>query len=142
MAFFKSCEVYNFRSKMTNWLTNLLTYLLTYLLSYLLTPWNRVFFKKLTGSQLVKKFPAFYGTRKFINAFTRVHQQQEDTIKVLWMLFFCHSLKLLLPQDLKFKILPKCRDHLRLAVKIAGHCINMILMQLECAALPRDRVGL
>jgi len=26
--------------------------------------------KKLTGSQLVKKFPAFYGTRKFITAFT------------------------------------------------------------------------
>ena len=26
--------------------------------------------KKLTGSQLVKKFPAFYGTRGFITAFT------------------------------------------------------------------------
>ena len=27
-------------------------------------------FKKLTGPQLVKKFPAFYGTRRFITAFT------------------------------------------------------------------------
>jgi hypothetical protein len=27
-------------------------------------------FEKLTGSQLVKKFPAFYGTRRFITAFT------------------------------------------------------------------------
>jgi hypothetical protein len=26
--------------------------------------------EKLTGSQLVKKFPAFYGTRMFITAFT------------------------------------------------------------------------
>jgi len=27
----------------------------------LLTAWSRVLFEKLTGSQLVKKFPAFYG---------------------------------------------------------------------------------
>ena len=30
--------------------------------TYLLTPWSRVLLEKLTGSQLVKKFPAFYGT--------------------------------------------------------------------------------
>jgi len=30
--------------------------------SYLLTPWTRVLLEKLTGLQLVKKFPAFYGT--------------------------------------------------------------------------------
>ena len=29
---------------------------------YLLTPWNRVLLEKLTGFQVVKKFPAFYGT--------------------------------------------------------------------------------
>jgi len=40
----------------------------TYLLTYLLTPWSRVL-EKLTGSA-VKKFPAFYGTRKFITIFT------------------------------------------------------------------------
>ena len=39
-------------------------------LSYFLTPWNRVFLKKLTSFQLVKKFPAFYGNRKFITAVT------------------------------------------------------------------------
>ena len=37
---------------------------------YLLTPWSRVLLEKLTGLQLVKKFPAFHGTRKFITAFT------------------------------------------------------------------------
>ena len=40
-----------------------------YLLTYLLTPWCRFLLEKLTGLQLVKKFPAFYGTRRFITAF-------------------------------------------------------------------------
>jgi len=31
------------------------------LITYLFTPWSRVVLEKLTGSQLVKKFPAFYG---------------------------------------------------------------------------------
>jgi hypothetical protein len=39
-------------------------------LSYLLTPWSIVLFEKLTGLQLVKKFLTFYGTRRFITAFT------------------------------------------------------------------------
>ena len=50
----------------------LLTYfLLTYLLlTFLLTPWSIVLLEMLTGFQLVKKFPTFYGNRKFITAFT------------------------------------------------------------------------
>ena len=32
--------------------------------SYLLTPWSRVLLEKLTSFQLVKKFPALYGTPK------------------------------------------------------------------------------
>jgi len=43
-------------------------------LPYLLTPWSRVLLEKLTGSQLVKKFPAFYGTRRFNAAFTSARQ--------------------------------------------------------------------
>jgi len=46
------------------------TYLPSYLLPYLLTLWIRVLLEKLTGFQLVEKFPTFYGTRKFITAFT------------------------------------------------------------------------
>ena len=42
-------------------------------LTYLLTPWCRVLLEKLTGLQLVKKFPAFHGTRRFITALTSVH---------------------------------------------------------------------
>jgi len=41
-------------------------------LTYLLTPWSRVLLEKLTGLQLVKKFPTFYGTQRFITAFTSV----------------------------------------------------------------------
>ena len=39
---------------------------------YSLTPRCRVLLEKLTGLQLVKKFPAFHGTRRFITAFTSV----------------------------------------------------------------------
>ena len=42
------------------------------LLTYLLTAWCRVLLKKLTGLQLVKKFLAFHGTRRFITALTSV----------------------------------------------------------------------
>ena len=38
--------------------------------TYLLTPCSTVRLEKLSGSQLVKKFPALYGTRKFSTAFT------------------------------------------------------------------------
>jgi len=36
--------------------------------SYIITPWSRVLLQKLTFFQLVKKFPAFYGIRRFITA--------------------------------------------------------------------------
>jgi len=38
--------------------------------TYLLTPWNTALLEKLTGFQLVNKFLAFYGTRRFITVFT------------------------------------------------------------------------
>jgi hypothetical protein len=38
-----------------------------------LTPWKRVLLEKLIITQLAKKFPAFYGTQRFITIFTRIH---------------------------------------------------------------------
>jgi len=38
---------------------------------YRITPRSGVLLQKLTVSQLVKKFPTFYGTRRFITALTR-----------------------------------------------------------------------
>jgi hypothetical protein len=57
-----SCEVFHFQqyTKLCSRFHNV---------TYLLTPWSRVL-EKLTGSQLVNKFPTFYGTRRFITAFT------------------------------------------------------------------------
>jgi hypothetical protein len=50
---------------------NLSLYLNTsYLLTYLLTPWSRVLLEKVSGLQLVKKFPAFYGSRRFLTTCT------------------------------------------------------------------------
>jgi hypothetical protein len=41
----------------------------TYLLTYLLSLQSRVLLEKLEGFQLVKKYPKFYGARRFITAF-------------------------------------------------------------------------
>jgi hypothetical protein len=40
--------------------------------AYLLTPWSRILLKKLTVSELVNKFLAFYGTLNVITEFTTV----------------------------------------------------------------------
>ena len=44
------------------------------LTTYLLTPRSIFLLEKLTGSQLLKKCPVFYGTRRFITVFTRARQ--------------------------------------------------------------------
>jgi hypothetical protein len=49
---------------------NLMHNFLTILWIKLLTYWGKVLLEKLIGFQLFKKFPAFYGTIKFITAFT------------------------------------------------------------------------
>ena len=41
--------------------------------TYLITQWSRGLLEKLTDSQLVKKFPTFYGTRRFITPHSQVH---------------------------------------------------------------------
>jgi len=40
---------------------------------YLLTAWSRFLLEKLAGFQLVKKFPAFYGTQRLITTFPSAH---------------------------------------------------------------------
>jgi hypothetical protein len=42
--------------------------MISLLLLLLLTAWSRVLLEKLTGFHLVEKFPASYGTRRFITA--------------------------------------------------------------------------
>jgi len=45
---------------------------LLFIIIIIITPWCRVLLEKLTGLQLVKKFPALHGTRRFITALTSV----------------------------------------------------------------------
>ena len=71
--------------------------------TYLLTPWCRVLPEQLTGLQLVKKFPAFHGTRRFITELTSVRhlslswaspiQSTRDTVNDLnsWLPFTVNS---------------------------------------------------
>jgi hypothetical protein len=42
--------------------------------NYLLTTWSRELLEKVTGLELVKKFPAFCGTRRFLTALTSTRQ--------------------------------------------------------------------
>jgi hypothetical protein len=58
----------------------------------LLTPWSRVLPEKLKRPTLLKKFPAFYGTQRFITAFTKAHfniiippTQNNKTQSVDWL---------------------------------------------------------
>jgi hypothetical protein len=62
----RAAELRNFQTRFC-----LLDILFGYLF-YLLNPWSRILLEKLTGFKLVKKFPAFYGTRKFIFSFASV----------------------------------------------------------------------
>ena len=74
------------------------------LLTCFLTPWSRVLLEKLTTSQLVKKFPAFYGTRRFITAFTSARHpvpilNQLDPVHTSAS-HFCRSILILSSQPL------------------------------------------
>jgi hypothetical protein len=60
-------KTYNIQRKVKVWHQE-------YLIVCLLTTWSRLVLEKLTGFLLVKKFLAFYGTRRFITAFTVARQ--------------------------------------------------------------------
>ena len=47
-----------------------LTFLSRVVQRNLLNPWSRFLLENLTGLRLAQKFPTFYGTRRFITAFT------------------------------------------------------------------------
>jgi hypothetical protein len=66
----------------------------------LVTPQTRVFLEKLTVLQLVKKFPAFYGTRTLITVLTTVSHMslsQANPIHALTVYFFNIHLNIILP---------------------------------------------
>jgi len=80
---------------------------LTYLPSYLLTTWSTVLLEKLTGSQLVKKFPVFCGTWRFITAFTSARH-----LSLSW----ANSIQSILPHPTSWRSILILSSHLRLGL--------------------------
>ena len=73
----------------------------------LLTPWCRVLLEKLTGLQLVKKFPAFHGTRRFITALTSVRHLS---------LFWANPIQSIYPHPTSWRSILILSTHLRLGL--------------------------
>ena len=79
------------------------------LLTYLLTPWCRVILEKLTVLQLVKKFPAFHGTRRFITALTSVRQ-----LSLSW----ASPIQTIYPHPISWRFILILSTHLHLGLPI------------------------
>ena len=77
------------------------------LFTYLINPWSRVLLEKLTGLQLVKKFPTFYGTRRFTTAFTSGRQ-----LSLSWV----SSIQSIPPQPTSWRSILLLSSHLRLGL--------------------------
>ena len=74
---------------------------------HLLTPRCRVLFQKLTGLQLVKKFPAFHGTRRFITALTSARHPS---------LSWASPIKSICPHPTSWRSILILSNHLRLGL--------------------------
>jgi hypothetical protein len=69
------------------------------LFTHSLTPWSRVLLKKLTGSQLVKKFSAFYGSARHLSLPWTSWIQSMPPYPISWrsILILSSNLRLVLP---------------------------------------------
>ena len=76
-------------------------------LPLLLAPWYRVLLEKLTGLQLVKKFPTFHGTRRFITALTSVRH-----LALSW----ASPIRSIYPRPTSWKPILVLSTHLRLGL--------------------------
>ena len=59
-------------------------------------PWSRLLHNKLTGSELIKKFHAFYGIRRFLTAFTRARHLSLSWARSIQSKLPSHFLKIYL----------------------------------------------
>ena len=75
---------------------------------YLLhTPWSRVLLEKLTGFKLVRKFPIFYGNRRFITAFTSTRHLSHS---------WARSIQSMPPHPTSWRFILILSSHLRLGL--------------------------
>ena len=100
------------------------------ILTYLLTPWCRVLLEKLIGLQLIKKFPTFHRTRRFITALTSVRQ-----LSLSWT----SPIQFIYPHTTSWRSILILSIHLRLGLPsgsfppVSPRCENAIWTELpEC----------
>ena len=74
---------------------------------HLLTPWCRVLLEKLTVLQVVKKFPAFHGTRRFITVLTSVRH-----LSLSW----ASTIQFIYPHPTSWRSILILSTHLRLGI--------------------------
>jgi hypothetical protein len=77
---------------------------LYYVLTYL---WSWVLLEEPPNLQLLKNFPAFYGTRKFITVFIRASH---------WSRFWVRSIQSIPPHAISLRSIPILSTHLRLSL--------------------------
>ena len=99
-----------------------------YLLTYLLTPWCRVLLQKLTGLQLVKKFPTFHGTRRFITALTNVRH-----LSLSW----ASPIQSIYPHPTSWRSVPILSTHLRLGLSSGKFNSGLFCLQRRHPAYAR-----
>ena len=95
------------RGKREPWKTPILG-IFHYLLTYLFAPWSRILLQKLTGLQPVKKFPAFYGTRRFITSATNARH-----LSLSW----ASSIQYTSPHPTSWRSILILSSHLRLGLQ-------------------------
>ena len=98
-------------------------------LTHSLTPCCRVLLEKLTGLQLVEKFPAFHGTRWFITALTSVRH-----LSLSW----ANPIQSTYPHPTSWRSILILSTHLCLGLHITVQMYKIVCC--ICAAVSRDRM--
>ena len=104
--------------------------------TYLLTPWCRALLEKLTGLQLVKKFPAYHGTWRFITALTSVRHLSLSCASPIQSIY---------PHPTSWRSVLILSTHLRLSQPsglLPSHTNNTNLLTPWCRVLLEKLTGL
>jgi hypothetical protein len=95
--------------------------------AHLLTPWRTVLPEMVTGSQLATKFPLFYGTQRFITAFTRARHLSLSWDKSIQSIFpFLNIYRLLTFYVQNLMSIFHCVDRTKGSVQVRGTCICFV----------------